>query len=174
MTTDTPKTSRAQPDRERIFLDKLIEAGGSYRTFWSTKRNPEDRYDNVRYIAAYGAAGEHGHPYACGVILNSLDRGLQVLIETESLTDEGDIAEIFRRAADTPPQNRPPTFNERELATVLASLRIFQDECASIARMPHFEGVEGGPLSDDEIDALCERLNMDEPQPTRPTSDRPV
>jgi hypothetical protein len=53
-------------------------------------------------------------------------------------------------------------FNERELATVLAALRCFQD-CASdaidVTAYPHFDGVD--PLTTKEIDELCERLNTD-------------
>lgn len=53
------------------------------------------------------------------------------------------------------------TFNERETATVLHALRRLQmgstpeeDAC------DHFEDRE--PLSDEEIDALCERINFDD------------
>jgi hypothetical protein len=54
--------------------------------------------------------------------------------------------------------------NERELATVLAALRAFQsltnagrDYADYGIRDDHFEKCE--PLDDEEIDALCERLN---------------
>jgi hypothetical protein len=52
--------------------------------------------------------------------------------------------------------------NDRELAIVLASLRFWQDEMsphphASGCYPEHFDGIE--PLTSDEIDALCERLN---------------
>ena len=58
--------------------------------------------------------------------------------------------------------------NERELATVLAALRnwqmelsqMSQDEIDDMGGDCHFEGVEGGGLDADEIDSLCERLNM--------------
>jgi hypothetical protein len=47
--------------------------------------------------------------------------------------------------------------NERELATVLAALRIFQRD--PDPTMEHFDEVE--PLSADEIDELCEELNTE-------------
>lgn len=50
---------------------------------------------------------------------------------------------------------------ERELATVLAALRYWQDEMspyASATAYPeHFDGVE--PLNSREIDDLCQRLD---------------
>jgi hypothetical protein len=53
---------------------------------------------------------------------------------------------------------------ERELATVLAALRRFQQECATLwgrtdrSMSPeHF--VEHDPLTMEQIDDLCERLN---------------
>jgi hypothetical protein len=48
----------------------------------------------------------------------------------------------------------------RELATVLAALRLFQKERGGFNRpewFPHFEDVK--PLTDLLIDDLCERLN---------------
>lgn len=53
----------------------------------------------------------------------------------------------------------------RELAQVLASLRYVQaDKTSSIQSvltgMAHFDGIEEGPLDNDEIDELCERLNL--------------
>jgi hypothetical protein len=51
---------------------------------------------------------------------------------------------------------------DREIATLLASLRNWQidglNEDLGDAFSGHFEDHE--PLSDDEIDALCERLNF--------------
>ena len=50
----------------------------------------------------------------------------------------------------------------RELATVLAALRYWQTELREPdfdPSGPHF--TEHEPLSSDEIDALCERLNTD-------------
>jgi hypothetical protein len=44
--------------------------------------------------------------------------------------------------------------NDRELATVLAALRLFQSRPCN---MPHFEDVT--PLDTGEIDSLCERIN---------------
>lgn len=48
--------------------------------------------------------------------------------------------------------------NSRELATVLAALRTAQEDRPIFEQMPHFEDDEL-PLSDDEIDDLCERIN---------------
>jgi len=51
--------------------------------------------------------------------------------------------------------------NKREIATVLAALRYWQDEYRDypeITDTPHFD--ECTPLEDDEIDALCEKLNF--------------
>ena len=50
------------------------------------------------------------------------------------------------------------TLSERELATVLAALRVWQaDPCGSNQPSEHFE--DDTPLSSAEIDELCERLN---------------
>jgi len=49
------------------------------------------------------------------------------------------------------------SYNRRELATILAALRLFQKQHPDTE---HFEDVE--PLNDDEIDSLCERLNSNE------------
>lgn len=55
--------------------------------------------------------------------------------------------------------------NERELATVLAALRYFQNalrcdgaENLRVGWMDHFGDVM--PLTEDEVDSLCERLNL--------------
>jgi hypothetical protein len=55
--------------------------------------------------------------------------------------------------------------NERELATVLAALRYWQDKLINghnvvVLMLPHFETCT--PLTIDEIDDLCERLNVEE------------
>lgn len=55
--------------------------------------------------------------------------------------------------------------NERELATVLAALRYYQNDLRDDgAAFAHGDiATDGGtlqPLSADEIDALCERLNV--------------
>jgi hypothetical protein len=51
--------------------------------------------------------------------------------------------------------------SDRELATVLAALRYWQDEMrpgdVPLCYPEHFEDVT--PLTTDEIDSLCERLN---------------
>jgi hypothetical protein len=58
----------------------------------------------------------------------------------------------------------PPDFAERELATVLAALRMWQAGSHEPAELSeHFDECE--PLSPDEIDALCERLNGGPPTP---------
>ncbi len=52
------------------------------------------------------------------------------------------------------------TFDDRELATILAALRYFQQDLAANEEGPiseHFN--EHTPLSVDEIDDLCERIN---------------
>lgn len=62
-----------------------------------------------------------------------------------------------------------PRLNPRELATVLAALRYWQDEMStSGANDCYPEHFAGGivPLAADEIDGLCERLNaIQEVQP---------
>lgn len=53
------------------------------------------------------------------------------------------------------------TMKAREVATVLAALRLFQRGAAlSGAEMEHF--AEAEPLTNEEIDALCERINFEE------------
>jgi hypothetical protein len=58
------------------------------------------------------------------------------------------------------------TLNSRELATILASLRFFQEEFChtnrdELARLfPHFS--DQRPLSTEEVSTLCERLNAPE------------
>jgi len=57
-------------------------------------------------------------------------------------------------------------FNDRELATVLHSLRQVQDDMHESGEKPdgtHFNLVS--PLTEDEIDVLCERLNLGPAQP---------
>jgi len=54
--------------------------------------------------------------------------------------------------------------SDRELATVLAALRYFQQDLATNDDPPiseHFEEVT--PLTPDEIDDLCEKINRTEP-----------
>jgi len=56
----------------------------------------------------------------------------------------------------------PHTFNERELGTILAALRLWQS--TAWRSSPELEDIatNGGldvPLMDNEIDDLCERLN---------------
>jgi hypothetical protein len=60
----------------------------------------------------------------------------------------------------------PAPFNDRELATVLHSLRQVQDDMHESGEKPdgtHFNLVS--PLTEDEIDVLCERLNLGPAQP---------
>ena len=47
-----------------------------------------------------------------------------------------------------------------ELTTILAALRTAQEDRPIFEQMDHFADVE--PLSDEEIDALCEDLNCGE------------
>ena len=59
-------------------------------------------------------------------------------------------------------------FTQRELATVLASLRNWQMELSEMSKSDieglkdctPFQGIEGGGLNGAEIDDLCERLNV--------------
>lgn len=51
--------------------------------------------------------------------------------------------------------------NDREFATVLAALRCYQEFGCSAEDIAT-NGGEFEPLSDDEIDALCEGLNLGE------------
>ena len=82
--------------RSERFMDKLREAGGSCRVAWSTKRHPDDRYDNVRYLFVYGRPNEHGrHPLICGVILNELDECLEVCIASTALTYDEDVTALL-------------------------------------------------------------------------------
>jgi hypothetical protein len=57
----------------------------------------------------------------------------------------------------------------KETATVLAALRYWQDETRDYPELmddfDHFEDIE--PLTDQEINDLCERINLDHPQPSR-------
>jgi hypothetical protein len=58
--------------------------------------------------------------------------------------------------------------NDRELATVLAALRHWQRLLANLSavnELPHFD--TWTPLNDDEVDELCERLNIEQAQ-TKP------
>jgi hypothetical protein len=50
------------------------------------------------------------------------------------------------------------TLNKKEAATVLAALRILQGQQEIYRHMDHFDGVL--PLTNDEINALCERINF--------------
>lgn len=60
------------------------------------------------------------------------------------------------------PVSRFPAFNSRELATVLAALRYWQQDLVQNEEppiSPHFK--EESPLTPDEINALCERINVE-------------
>ena len=54
-----------------------------------------------------------------------------------------------------------PPVNDQELATLLAALRFFQEHAEKIdlIESEHFEDVE--PPTLEQIDDLCERLNID-------------
>jgi hypothetical protein len=58
--------------------------------------------------------------------------------------------------------------NDRELATVLAALRYWQQDLADNENegpiIPDHFDEEVTPLTVDEIEALCERLNVGEPR----------
>jgi hypothetical protein len=51
--------------------------------------------------------------------------------------------------------------NDREVATILHALRLFQDDRhkGDCEGCDHFAEVK--PLANDEIDALCESINLD-------------
>jgi hypothetical protein len=53
--------------------------------------------------------------------------------------------------------------NDRELNTVLAALREWQATTTDFERREHMIAADNGvkPLTDDEIDALCDRLNTE-------------
>lgn len=64
---------------------------------------------------------------------------------------------MFEKGVSVAMQNSYP-FTERELATILAALRLFQEARRNNAPLSeHFEEIE--PLTTSEIEALCERLN---------------
>lgn len=53
-------------------------------------------------------------------------------------------------------------FTYRELSHVLACLRYCQAQGPEeIAEMSHFDDIPEGPLEDDQVDQLAERLNCD-------------
>lgn len=57
-------------------------------------------------------------------------------------------------------KNRSTRLNKRQLATVLAALRYWQQDLVENEEppiSPHFHDVT--PLTDDEIDELCDQLN---------------
>jgi hypothetical protein len=83
---------------------------------------------------------------------------------------------FFRQTEEETQMGKPITvFNDRELATVLHALRLYQDVrmygrerspeygCSDQTGCDHFEEVP--PLSVEEIDALCERLNLGPEKP---------
>lgn len=49
---------------------------------------------------------------------------------------------------------------DREVATLLAALRVAQNHHAELVKMPHFAGL--APLTIEEIDELCETINLGE------------
>lgn len=67
---------------------------------------------------------------------------------------------------DREPAQVPESLSGRELSTILAALRCFQDDLREagevLSSMDHFQVHE--PLTAVEIDALCERLNGLSPQ----------
>lgn len=55
--------------------------------------------------------------------------------------------------------------DKRQTAIVLASLRIAQRGIGALNHMPHFEellGPDAGPVTEEEIDGLCEEINRGE------------
>jgi len=53
--------------------------------------------------------------------------------------------------------------NERQIATILVSLRLFQQSTEKLNMASvfpdHFNGAEIAPLTSEEIDQLCEQFN---------------
>jgi hypothetical protein len=90
--------------------------------------------------------------------------GFYQVPKTEPETDDHSARD--RNNNDTSITTRP-ALTYRQLSTVLAALRVFQeipDEAR--ADMEHFEDVD--PLTDPEIDELCESMNLDDdPTPAR-------
>ena len=91
-----------------------------------------------------------------------------------------DEAGMLPRLGLEAPDEQAPTPNalsKRELATVLAALRMFQEELTASFKLrgrnpEHF--AEYAPLTSEEIDALCERLNcgLHDPEPDEGTGPR--
>jgi|GEM_PF-4313438 len=122
--------------------------------------------------------------YARTIYCLTRDDGAPLVFDTE------DEAEEWRAAylSEVPEGDEPdylggplpiivpgvPALNPRELATVLAALRYCQDEMHDVPEFMdefkdslHFEAHT--PLTSNEIDSLCERLNLNSPvrKPTR-------
>jgi len=103
--------------------------------------------------------------------LGGNDEGDSVNIE-QWADDLISVAEIFERIAGVIPPNRKTriALDENELATVLAALRMFQerydgfsDEGIRDEWPEHFvdnDGVCIEPLGSEDIDTLCERINV--------------
>ena len=53
--------------------------------------------------------------------------------------------------------------NEKELATVLAALRYWQEDIKMELREVSDHFIDVKPLTNDEIDDLCEKLNTEDP-----------
>lgn len=98
------------------------------------------------YKSSINLYPKHEEPYNnLGVLLHDLGK----YEEASSYFEQGITIAL---------QNSSPFFNKKELATVLAALRLFQEyEAVPDNQMDHFKEVD--PLSDSEIDELCERLN---------------
>jgi hypothetical protein len=74
-------------------------------------------------------------------------------------------------SSDSPESNSSSALSERELATVLAALRSWQAGSHEPAELSeHFDDCE--PLSPDEIDELCGRLNGGPPTPDATVNQR--
>ena len=90
-------------ERSRLFLDKLTEAGGTYRILWSAKRNPSDRYENIFYVALYGKPREAGgsHPLLVGAIINEFDGGeYEILFPSPHNKIEDDVNHVLSLGND--------------------------------------------------------------------------
>jgi len=97
----------------------------------------------------------------------ALDRLLETALSTPGVLDEygnptfGEFL-VAESPTDTARRFVLYDFDQRELATVLAALRYFQElvtqrSDSAVRRFPHFADYE--PLSAADIDVLCERLN---------------
>jgi hypothetical protein len=104
--------------------------------------------------------------------LKQLDRDGEDGFDFWEWFDENERGPMDTFSIDSHTIDVPAPFNNRELATTLYALRELQGEMhetndvlAEMKDSPHFEDCE--PLTEDEIDTLCERLNLGPEQPPK-------